>query len=173
MTSPDSLSPPDGRAYAGKELWLVRAGPPAALDACLRAFSGTALNVVLAAPGAEEAAWASALARATGDVRLRLDDALRADPRADLHDRAWAVLAGALAAHARCLAVLGRDELLAAVGRALELDALDGRRMRVDPGHGVLLRGGARGLELRRANVLGPELDPGMALPGTPTVGGA
>jgi hypothetical protein len=173
MTSPDSLPPPDGRAYVGKELWLVRAGPRAALDACLRAFSGTALDVVLAAPGAEEAAWAAALARASGDARLQLDAALRMDPAAALGSAsAWPVLAGALAAHARCLAVLGHDELLAAVGRALDLDALDGRRMRVDPGRGVLLRGGARGLELRRANVRGPELDPGMALPGAPAQDG-
>jgi hypothetical protein len=171
MTSQVSPSPSDGRAaYAGKELWLLRAGSRPGLDACLRAFAGTALDVVLAPPGAEEQSWAAALARASGDARLELDAALASDPVAsdgdDRHARAWSVLVAALAAHARCLAVLGHEQLLAAVGRALDLDALDPRRMRVDPGRAVLLRGGAHGLELRRANVLGPETDPGMALPG-------
>lgn len=171
MASQVSPSPSDGRAaYAGKELWLVRAGSRPDLDACLRAFAGTTLDVVLAPPGAEEQSWAAALARASGDARLELDAALGADPVApdgdDRHARAWSVLLAALAGHARCLAVLGHRQLLAAVGHALDLDALDPRRMRVDPGHAVLLRGGTRGLELRRANVPGPETDPGMSLPG-------
>lgn len=153
----------------GTELWLLVPGSREQLEARLQAFARTEFALVLAAPGAPEREWAEAFARARG-LAARPAPELAAgahdEPFAARVARAWPAFEFARAhGHPRALLVQPQTVLLALFARALDLALEQPPRVRVEPGHGVLLRDDPLGLVLRRSNVRAPLESSGTALP--------
>lgn len=154
---------------AGTELWLLRPGPRAELEACLVAFAERRFARILCASGVDERAWAEAFARAAGTHSTscaELSVCATGATRAALTARAWALLVAALeAGEGPILAVLPAELLGLVVAEALGFPLERAGALRVDPGRAVLLRDDPLGIVLRRSNVRAPELAPGTPLP--------
>jgi len=168
------VPPLPARRGLATEIWLLHAC--AALERApedlVRAFELAPPAQVFAAPdgephglgGALAAGWGAGLVTAGELARPRSDEA-----DAELAERAFSALEGALAAHApaRLFFVAGLAVLRVLVARALSIPLDRSHALCVDPGKLVLLRDDPHGLVLRRSNVLGPESRPGAPLPGT------
>lgn len=155
------------------ELWLLSASirPERPSTEIAAGFGARAPRTVVAPPAGAAAEVASELG-AAWHVRViaaeGLADVPPGEPDVAVARRAWEALERVRtgAEGESLLVVTSYDVLRVLVARALGAPLERSHALCVDAGRFVLLRQGPLGLDLRHANVVGPDAEEGAALPG-------